>query len=66
MERYKVAMMAKAKDAPEPEGKPKVQWSIPARHFLYDTFVKPEVWEHFLNRTFEAMELAADELRSGA
>jgi hypothetical protein len=64
-ERFKVAMMASRAGAPEPEGKPKMNWTIPGRPFLYDTFVKPEVWENFLNKTFIAIDQALGDLKSG-
>lgn len=62
-ERSKVAMMAKARGAPEPDGPPKDQWEIPARHFLHDTFTKPEMMERFANLTLLAVTRAVEDMK---
>ena len=60
-ERFKIAMDAARRDAPEPEGKPKPMWIIPGRPFIYDTFTRPEILNDFFQKTFDAVVLAARE-----
>lgn len=65
-ERLKLFLMARDSAAPEPDGKPKMTWSIPGRPFLTDTFSRPEVLEDFVNkRVFEAIRQAVDDLAAG-
>jgi hypothetical protein len=65
-ERYAIAIRAKLRGAPEPEGEPKAQWTIPGRPFLRDIFTKAEVWQDFLNKTFRAIDNAHAELKGGS
>jgi len=57
-ERNKIAMDASNVGAPEPEGPPKLQWRIPSRPFIRDTFTKDDLIIDFLMRTTRALELA--------
>ena len=61
IQRFVVAIKAKASGAPEPEGSPKPQWSYPPRPFVSDTFTRHDVLQSFFDHVRRAVVLAFEE-----
>lgn len=64
-ERIAVAIKASRGGAPEAEGTPKPAWSIPPRPFLSDTFSNQKTLQLFFDRTFDALDLALEDMKKG-